>query len=255
MVLTVVDVDKMSSPSLKILRLNCCEFYPDDHNKLSFLNLVSLELDRCIGRAPLLESMPSLLEAEVTFSDDCRDLCKNSAVGDCKKDECEGCYGYFPYDDYCTKGMCLQGLSQATHLTLLSDPAVGRRSKREAQMPANLHNAAREDQGETSLCSGGETSLCGGGDRRLHRQRAQDGRSSGGDDIEGRGAAVSSFVRRRRILMAVGDDKGGKINSGSRFCRGRRTEQAGGGWTAEVEEWKGRGGRCWWVRGGGRRRC
>ncbi|BAT13145.1 Os11g0208300 [Oryza sativa Japonica Group] len=87
---------------------------------------VSLELSYCPGRAPFLESMPSLLQAIVRFDEACEDKCQKSVSGGCDDDDDDYCFGCADevVAGYGTNGMCLQGLSEATHLELSADPAV-----------------------------------------------------------------------------------------------------------------------------------
>lgn len=85
-----------------------------------------MELSYCPGRAPFLESMPSLLQAIVRFDDACEDKCQKSVSGGCDDDDDDYCFGCADevVAGYGTNGMCLQGLSEATHLELSADPAV-----------------------------------------------------------------------------------------------------------------------------------
>jgi hypothetical protein len=80
-------VDKLSSSSLKTLCLSQCQFSIEYHIWLCFPSLVSLELSYCPGRAPFLESMPSLLQAIVRFDDACEDKCQKSVSGGCDDDD------------------------------------------------------------------------------------------------------------------------------------------------------------------------
>nr|ACM17626.1 F-box family-11 [Oryza sativa f. spontanea] len=89
-----INAEKMSSPSVKILSLASCEFYPATRTQMSFPSVVSLELDGCSGSVPFLESMPSLVAAIVIFDDDYADRCDNSVLGDCGDDSCVDCCNY-----------------------------------------------------------------------------------------------------------------------------------------------------------------
>uniref|UniRef100_A0A0E0IZG8 F-box domain-containing protein n=1 Tax=Oryza nivara TaxID=4536 RepID=A0A0E0IZG8_ORYNI len=60
-----INAEKMSSPSVKILSLASCEFYPATRTQMSFPSVVSLELDGCSGSVPFLESMPSLTDVTI----------------------------------------------------------------------------------------------------------------------------------------------------------------------------------------------
>uniref|UniRef100_A0A0D9XQ88 FBD domain-containing protein n=1 Tax=Leersia perrieri TaxID=77586 RepID=A0A0D9XQ88_9ORYZ len=129
-----INAEKMSSPSLKHLSLSYCEFYYGaTRTQLSFPSLVSLELDCCEGRTPLiLESMPSLVSAIVRVGAWCPDRCDKSLCGDCGDNSCEGCYGssdegphdfFVPSFDHASC-LCLKGLLEATHLELSAGPKM-----------------------------------------------------------------------------------------------------------------------------------
>jgi hypothetical protein len=78
--------------------------------------LESLELADVSGRAPLLESMPSLVTAFIRLGSPYYDICSHEAYGDC--DECFD-------DDYGGSNDCvfLQSLSAAITLELTTiDP-------------------------------------------------------------------------------------------------------------------------------------
>uniref|UniRef100_A0A0E0R5L7 F-box domain-containing protein n=1 Tax=Oryza rufipogon TaxID=4529 RepID=A0A0E0R5L7_ORYRU len=115
-----INAEKMSSPSVKILSLASCEFYPATRTQMSFPSVVSLELDGCSGSVPFLESMPSLVAAIVRFDDDYADRCDNSVLGDCGDDSCVDCCNYSDR----SKCVCLNGLLEATHLELSAEPAM-----------------------------------------------------------------------------------------------------------------------------------
>nr|AAF34430.1 hypothetical protein [Oryza sativa] len=115
-----INAEKMSSPSVKILSLASCEFYPATRTQMSFPSVVSLELDGCSGSVPFLESMPSLVAAIVIFDDDYADRCDNSVLGDCGDDSCVDCCNYSDR----SKCVCLNGLLEATHLELSAEPAM-----------------------------------------------------------------------------------------------------------------------------------
>nr|ACM17554.1 F-box family-2 [Oryza brachyantha] len=111
-----INAQKISSPSVTKLVLVFCDFHPATRTHMSFPSLASLELKSCHGRAPFLESMPSLVEAIVRFDGYCADRCEKSAFGDCGDDSCEGCYGS-RFDH--TSCVCLKSLLEATHLELM----------------------------------------------------------------------------------------------------------------------------------------
>ncbi|KAL6658139.1 hypothetical protein ACP70R_003725 [Stipagrostis hirtigluma subsp. patula] len=108
-------------PSVKRLKIICCDFNVVPRTSISAPNVVSLELSDHGGFTPLLQSMPSFVTAFVRFDERCDDICSNSYFGDCGDDECDGCYGDEDDDDYC---VLLEGLSGATNLELIAQPEV-----------------------------------------------------------------------------------------------------------------------------------
>ncbi|OEL32285.1 hypothetical protein BAE44_0006697 [Dichanthelium oligosanthes] len=110
--------DIMSSVSLKKLSMTGCEFLWQKRTRISLPSLVSLELTRSCGRAPLLECMPSLATGIVSFEYDCEDYCLK---GECYDGSCDDCR-FHEIDDDHTSCVLLNGLSQATHLELSSYP-------------------------------------------------------------------------------------------------------------------------------------
>ncbi|KAK1692587.1 hypothetical protein QYE76_009284 [Lolium multiflorum] len=75
--------DKMSSSSVKHLRMSSCMFYDNHRTRLSLPNIVSLELDYIPSRTPLLESMPSLVTAIVRLGCESCDRCEEGEPGGC----------------------------------------------------------------------------------------------------------------------------------------------------------------------------
>ncbi|KAL6658564.1 hypothetical protein ACP70R_004150 [Stipagrostis hirtigluma subsp. patula] len=70
--------------------------------------------------APVLERMPSLVEAIVTMSSEI-DYCYSSNSGECDYENCESCYEIEGDSSSC---VVLQGLSEAKNLALISDVDV-----------------------------------------------------------------------------------------------------------------------------------
>jgi len=109
--------NRITSPSLKRLRISGCRFLGDVRTQISAPNLISLLLDDCRQKTPLLESMPLLVEASVGLHN-CCDVCRNGyEVGDCGDESCWGCQ----HSNY-GKNSCvlLQGLSSCTNLELIA---------------------------------------------------------------------------------------------------------------------------------------
>jgi len=75
-----------------------------------------LWLEVFIGRVPILDRMPSLVEAVVRIGRP-DDFCHLADSGNCEDEHCPGCYGA----DGDTGCVLLQGLSEAQRLVLISD--------------------------------------------------------------------------------------------------------------------------------------
>ena len=84
--------------------------------------MVSLHIDDIEGRTPVLDSMPSLVEAFVRIIDDCEDTCDklldNSQCGEYCTTSGNG-----GDDNHC---VLLKGLSEAKDLELISSPELVR---------------------------------------------------------------------------------------------------------------------------------
>ncbi|CAM0146247.1 unnamed protein product [Urochloa decumbens] len=114
-----ISVKRISSPSLKRLRIDYCDFCKSGSpTRISVPNLIWLKLERLMGTSPVLESMP-LLEAAIVkldcnhyYNDDYP--CANGHSGECCG-LCEGCVGNYEHSG---GSMLLQGLSSVTHLEL-----------------------------------------------------------------------------------------------------------------------------------------
>ncbi|CAL4994663.1 unnamed protein product [Urochloa decumbens] len=107
----ILDFERILSQSLKSLSITgVCEFSDDERIHVCAPNLVSLRLEVCLGLVPILERMPSLVEADVEIDANdcafCRDV--NSA-------NCTHCK-----NDGDTDSVLLQGLSEAQSLVLSS---------------------------------------------------------------------------------------------------------------------------------------
>ncbi|TVU04616.1 hypothetical protein EJB05_47739, partial [Eragrostis curvula] len=95
---------------MKCLSITDSELSDDCRIRIYAPNLVSLRLDTFWGWAPILEDVPSLVEAFVRVTDDCKDRCKKrcQAGQDCS---CE-------YRDN-GSSVLLKGLSKARKLVLI----------------------------------------------------------------------------------------------------------------------------------------
>uniref|UniRef100_A0A0E0R5D1 F-box domain-containing protein n=1 Tax=Oryza rufipogon TaxID=4529 RepID=A0A0E0R5D1_ORYRU len=104
-----ISADKISSKSLKRLRICECKFKSKMRTRISVPSLLFLKLIAVKGRTPFLEDMPVLVTAKVLLLDFyCKDCCDGNDPG------------------YCPAGCCvlLKGLADATNLELIADPEV-----------------------------------------------------------------------------------------------------------------------------------
>ncbi|TVU16839.1 hypothetical protein EJB05_36994, partial [Eragrostis curvula] len=115
--------DRISSQSLKCLSIsNECYFNDECRFRICAPNLHSLRLDIGEHRTPVLERMPSLVEAFVKIVDhEDFDSCDNADSGDCDDEYCFACHGIDGDTNNC---VLLQGLSEARNLSLISDIKV-----------------------------------------------------------------------------------------------------------------------------------
>ncbi len=110
------DCAKISSSSAKRLSIADSYFSETSRVRIAIPSLVSLQLDYFHGRTPVLETMPSLLDAFVRVLYWTKDYCIWSDSGDCGHENCESCYGI--KDNNC---VLLEGLSEAKTLGLISE--------------------------------------------------------------------------------------------------------------------------------------
>uniref|UniRef100_A0A0D9XQ57 F-box domain-containing protein n=1 Tax=Leersia perrieri TaxID=77586 RepID=A0A0D9XQ57_9ORYZ len=104
---------KISSNSIKRLRITDSHFSSNSRVRIDIPSLVSLRLNFLYARTPVLERMPSLVDAFVRFLDCNKDFCSESDSGDCGHEGCESCYGIM--DNNC---VLLEGMSEAETLVL-----------------------------------------------------------------------------------------------------------------------------------------
>uniref|UniRef100_A0A0E0R5E7 F-box domain-containing protein n=1 Tax=Oryza rufipogon TaxID=4529 RepID=A0A0E0R5E7_ORYRU len=113
----VFECAKISSNSVKHLSITFSNFPAGTSRvRIDIPSLVSLRLDRIYDRKPVLERMPSLVDAFVSVPSSSEDFCGESDSGDCGRDGCESCYGF-------TNKNCvlLEGLSEAKMLVLINE--------------------------------------------------------------------------------------------------------------------------------------
>ncbi|XP_034589846.1 putative F-box protein At1g49610 isoform X2 [Setaria viridis] len=118
-------VKKISSDSLKYLSIteSICGFYDSFRTHICAPNLVSLRLDKVYGCTPVLESMPSLVEAFVRIPENCLDQCGqwHANYWDCDCKSCDHHDNSVDGHDCC---VLLKGLSEAKKLALFSCPVM-----------------------------------------------------------------------------------------------------------------------------------
>ncbi|XP_066162050.1 MEIOTIC F-BOX protein MOF-like isoform X1 [Oryza sativa Japonica Group] len=116
-----ISADKISSKSLKRLRICECKFKSKMRTRISVPSLLFLKLIAVKGRTPFLEDMPVLVAAKVLLLDFyCKDCCDGNDPGYCPAG-CTHCYGI---DDGSAGCVLLKGLADATNLELIADPEV-----------------------------------------------------------------------------------------------------------------------------------
>ncbi|CAN6362588.1 unnamed protein product [Urochloa humidicola] len=111
-------IERISSQSLKYLRIRGGRFNHSSRTRIHVPNLASLRLHVIRGRAPVLERMPMLVSAIVQIISKCADCCSDSNCGDCGNESCGGCIK----DD--KSPLILRGISQAKALGLAADAKV-----------------------------------------------------------------------------------------------------------------------------------
>ncbi|CAN6240966.1 unnamed protein product [Urochloa humidicola] len=107
----------ISSKSLKRLIITRCSFRDDSRIYICAPNLVSFRIGESLGKTPVLESMPSLVEASI-------DLDEEPECSDYEVCHCEFCDNSYVIGDSIgsSRGMLLSGLSEAKNLTFKSNP-------------------------------------------------------------------------------------------------------------------------------------
>ncbi|CAL4910373.1 unnamed protein product [Urochloa decumbens] len=118
-------VNRISSQSLKSLSIiGFSSFGSTFRTRIHSPNLILLRMENIKGRvAPILERMPSLVEAVVQINS-INDTCEwedGEYFGNCSFEECDGCYGVADdTDNY----VLLQSLSQAKKLVLQANTGM-----------------------------------------------------------------------------------------------------------------------------------
>ena len=106
-------VNKISSESLKGLSLTNCAFSGSFRTRIHAFSLVSLLLDDNWSKTPVLESMPSLVDASIRIGENNVDSCDNCDSGDCSS-----CHGIIHSN---SNSILLEGLSKTTNLALMAE--------------------------------------------------------------------------------------------------------------------------------------
>jgi hypothetical protein len=102
---------RISSQSLKRLRITRAVFNRSSRTRIHAPNLTTLHLQVSYGKTPVLEVMPLLISALVAILGK-SDCCSRSNYGDCGDESCENCIPNY------TSPVLLHGLSQAKNLEL-----------------------------------------------------------------------------------------------------------------------------------------
>uniref|UniRef100_A0ACD5X599 Uncharacterized protein n=1 Tax=Avena sativa TaxID=4498 RepID=A0ACD5X599_AVESA len=120
-----IDVDKISSLSMKSLSISYCRSNLDYRVSVFAPLLVSLTLDCFRGRTPLLESMPMLETAFLRLGYACRDFCVNYYIyqGFCGGNGAR-CVNCLAYKDGSSNTVLLGAIYNAKHLELISPLAM-----------------------------------------------------------------------------------------------------------------------------------
>ncbi|CAM0146244.1 unnamed protein product [Urochloa decumbens] len=114
-------VKKIVSESLKHLFIDdtvCCS---DSRIRIYTPKLISLRLQYLRERTPMLERMPSLVEAFVRIDEECTDCCNGASYESC---DCESCENSDNMADGRSNCVLLKGMSEAKNLTLISEPKM-----------------------------------------------------------------------------------------------------------------------------------
>ncbi|KAM0921939.1 hypothetical protein ACQ4PT_006498 [Festuca glaucescens] len=115
-----IDVDKISSLSLKRLSIIFCRSDQSHRVRVSAPCLISFTLDSFAGRTPLLESMPMLETAVVELGGACSDFCHSYRTrGFCGANGSR-CVYCFSYNDESSNTVLLGAIYNAKHLRLIS---------------------------------------------------------------------------------------------------------------------------------------
>ncbi|CAM0874785.1 unnamed protein product [Alopecurus aequalis] len=115
-----IDVDKISSLSLKRLSIIFCRSALVHRVSVSAPCLISFALDSFAGRTPLLESMPILETATVELGRACSDFCHNYRIrGFCGTNGAP-CVNCLAYNDGNSNTVLLGAIYNAKHLELIS---------------------------------------------------------------------------------------------------------------------------------------
>ncbi|KAL6658229.1 hypothetical protein ACP70R_003815 [Stipagrostis hirtigluma subsp. patula] len=112
--------ERIVSKSVRHLRIEDTTFYSAVRTRISVPSLIWLHLENVGGKAPLLESMPSLTTAFLEPAYKGEDYCDKGDSKECCA-ICEDCCGRDGQEGRC---VLLGGMSNATNLTLLAYPGT-----------------------------------------------------------------------------------------------------------------------------------
>ncbi|WVZ98961.1 hypothetical protein U9M48_044331 [Paspalum notatum var. saurae] len=113
-------VKKISSESLKRLSISCCFFNKSFRTHIVAPCLVSLQIDGNVNKTPVLESMPSLVNASVRIVR--IDGVDVDSCNNCDSGDCDSCHSIIHGNSSC---VLLEGLSKAKNLALVTESKTG----------------------------------------------------------------------------------------------------------------------------------
>ncbi|TVU16817.1 hypothetical protein EJB05_36972, partial [Eragrostis curvula] len=117
---------RISSVSLKYLRITSCGFRKAFHTLIFTPSLVSLRLDDHWCRTPFFEIIPSLHDAFVRVTCECFDCCMDDHSGFCPVENCFFCDA-IKHDS--SKCLNLDGLSESENLAWIVESKTGHKHK------------------------------------------------------------------------------------------------------------------------------
>ncbi|KAJ1275015.1 hypothetical protein BS78_05G104600 [Paspalum vaginatum] len=113
---------KILSQSVKYLSVTMGCFSFSFRTHVFAPSLITLRVVDYWFMTPVLEAMPSLVDASIRVGRQTSDCCDYSEYGDCGHEDCVSCYGSI-HDN--NEMLLLHGISEAKNLTLIAEPNTG----------------------------------------------------------------------------------------------------------------------------------